>query len=273
MTRARISPLLTAVLALGAAAIAVAAPGSPPAPPQIQLAATSGALALSNSRAGTAILAAPAMRPGSTTTGTATIGNGSGSPARLTLRARIDDETPGTGGGRLSSQLALVVADVTRPAAPAVVYTGSPARLTGAALGSLGARQRRTYRFTVTLPATAGNEIQGARLSLSFVWTAVQATPQAAPTATPTPTPVPAPQPVIALPVGCAAHGRVVVGLNPPAGTSIRRADVKVGRARTKHYKSRRTLTVRVGGRARVKVTVRLSDGRRVSASRAYRSC
>jgi hypothetical protein len=89
--------------------------------------------------------------------------------------------------------------------------------------------------------------------------------------ATPTPKPAPAPAPVIALPAGCAARGRVVVGLNAPAGTSIRRVDVKVGGARSKRYKPRRSLSLRVRGRARVKVTVRLSDGRRVSASRGYR--
>jgi hypothetical protein len=255
--RGGVSLLLTAV----AAAVAVAAPGRAPAQ-QLKLTAASGALSLSNSRAGAAILSAPALRPGATATGTATVG--ASAAARLALSARIEAETPGTGGGRLSSQLQLAVVDV---ATRAVVYRGSPAGLTNANAGTLAAGRRRTYSFTVTLPATAGNAVQGARLRLSFVWTAVGT----APVAKPTPAPKPAAAPVIALPASCAGRGRVVVGLNPPAGTSIRRVDVKLGGARAKRYRPRRSLSLRVRGRARVKVTVRLSDGRRLSASRGYR--
>jgi hypothetical protein len=258
LRRGGVSLLLTAV----AASVAVAAPGRAPAQ-QLRLTAATGALSLSNSRAGAAILSAPAMRPGATSSGTVTIG--ASAAARLALDARIDAETPGTGGGRLSSQLQLVVADA---ATGTVVYRGSPAGLANANAGTLAAGQRRTYRFTVTLPATAGNAVQGARLGLSFVWTAVQT----APPVTPAPAP-PAPAPVVALPSGCVARGRLTVRLSPPAGTSLGRVEVKVGRARAKRYKPRRSLTVRVKGRARVKVTVRLSDGRRVTASRTVRAC
>jgi spore coat-associated protein N len=266
LRRGGISLLLTAV----AAAAAVAAPGHAPAP-QLRLTAASGALGLSNSRAGAAILTAPAMRPGATTTGTATIG--ASAAARLGLSARIEAETPGAGGQRLSSGLQLVVADVTKPAAPAVVYRGSPARLANAFAGTLAAQQRRTYRFTVTLPASAGDDVQGARLRLSFVWSAIDVTPR--PTAMPAPPvpPRPAALPPVAVPSRCAGRGRLVVRLNPPAGTTIRRVDVKVGRGRTKRYKPRRRLAIRAKGRGRVKVTIRLSDGRRISASRAYRGC
>ena len=264
LRRGGVSLLLTAV----AAAVAVAAPGHAPSP-QLRLTAASGALSLSNSHAGAAILSAPAMRPGATTTGTATIG--ASAAARLAVSARVESEAPGTGGGRLSSQLQLVVVDTARGA---VVYRGSPARLANAFAGTLGAGQRRTYRFTVTLPGSAGNAVQGARLRLSFVWTGVGTAPVAPPTPAPPAPPAPPAQPappVITLPAACATHGRLVVRLHAPAGTSIRRVDVKVGRARAKRYRPREALSLRVRGRARVKVSVRLSDGRRVSASRGYR--
>lgn len=147
-------PLLTAAAAL---VLTVSAAGAP-APPRAHALVASGALAVTNSHAGAAVLGATGLRPGATTSGTVQIGNGGEQPGRFTLAGAVAD-TPGAGGGRLSERLRLVVQDVTSPVRRVTVYTGTPAGLDSVALGTLAAGERRDYRLTATfVPGGAGDK-------------------------------------------------------------------------------------------------------------------
>jgi hypothetical protein len=289
MTRATRTLIATLIAALSVISLAVAAPGHGPDGPQVRLASASGALALTNSHDGEAILDAPNLAPGGSVSGTAQIGNSGGTAGTLRLSATVESETPGAGGGRLSDALVVTVAD-----GGTVVYRGTPAGLSDLALGTLAGGGSRTYDFTVELPESVTNAVQGARLSLGFQWTATEVAPTppqptpapAAPAAPATPA-TPASPGAPATPAGptksvislasakrCVARGRLTVRLRPPAGTKVKRVDVKVGRKKAKRYRSGRRLVVKVPkARTKVSVTVRLSNGRRVSASARYRAC
>lgn len=52
------------------------------------------------------------------------------------------------------------------------LYRGSLGGISDAALGRIPAGGERTYRFTVVLPRSIGNEVEGSSLSASFSWNA-----------------------------------------------------------------------------------------------------
>jgi hypothetical protein len=186
---------LLGVLALGLA-FAPAGKGSP----TVRLASASGSLSLSNSKEGTAIFRAEAMRPGQSASGSVTIANTGTVNAALTLEAENASDTPGPGGGRLSNRLDLDVIDVTVATDPVTVYEGPLKRLVATNVGSIAPGAARTYVFVASVKPTgsADNELQGAALSTGFRWNATgleSPTPTAtpSPTATPTPSTTPAP--------------------------------------------------------------------------------
>jgi spore coat-associated protein N len=170
--------LLAGLLACGALAAMVGG-DSPPAPRGEAAAASAsyseGSLALSNSRDGSAILSASGMAPGSVTSGTVTIANTGTLAGEFALADAGLTETPGSGGGLLSSRLQLLVEDVTAGAGTPV-YSGPLADLGSRALGRFESGTSRTYRFTVSFPdggsPAADNALQNAALNVRYDWSA-----------------------------------------------------------------------------------------------------
>src|SRR4051794_17140543 len=102
-------------MAVTAAAIAATALGlgTAPRPTQqsVELARSTGTLAISDSLAGGAILTASGMRPGSQAGGNVTISNRGTADGALTVAPAGVIDLPGPGGGPLSRRLTLTIAD------------------------------------------------------------------------------------------------------------------------------------------------------------------
>jgi hypothetical protein len=173
--------LASLVMALAALGLAVAAErrGGAPGEPRAAIADASGALLISNSRAGQAILDTPPMAPGQTVGGAVRIGNAGKVAGRFSVRATGMKDTPGPYGGKLSDRLQLALVDVS--GTPATVYTGTAAGLQGVDLGTFAAGAQRDYSLTATLPdtgvptgaLTGDNAFQGSAMKLDIQWNAV----------------------------------------------------------------------------------------------------
>jgi hypothetical protein len=201
LSRGTLALLLNAALALVALGLAFAPPGE--GAPKLRLASASGALTLSNSNEGAAIFHAASMRPGEEASGSLTITNTGTVNAALSLAPEVPADSPGTGGGKLSDRLELLVIDVTTATAPITVYAGTLEQMDATNVGSLVPGGRRTYLFVASLRpnGNADNAFQGAALTTGFRWSATgvaSATP--APTATPSPTATAAPSATAAPP-------------------------------------------------------------------------
>jgi hypothetical protein len=191
----RASLLFNALAAVVALAVAVAGPpGRAAVGPRFELADASGALRLSNSKAGEAIFRGERLRPGEATSGTVAMANTGDVRAAFAVEAAMESQT---GTGRLWDALQIVVTDVTVPADPFPVYEGRLADMGRLTLGGLATGRRRAFEFTLSLPHDAAdNSLQGAGLSLGLTWSA-QAVDTPSPTnPTPTPTPTPTPDPM-----------------------------------------------------------------------------
>ena len=302
MRRASLLTLVaTLAVALGALGLAVASPGNP----ELTAALTaSGALGLTSSRDGETLFDASGMRPGQPPVrGTLTVTNTGEAAEVLVLRARDIVDQAGPGGGRLSAQLVLAVADVTAPAAPIALWAGRPDQLVEARLVQLAPRESRALEVSATLPS-AGNAYQGASVSLGLSWSVVpaprsQPTPTPTPTAAPVVTPKPAPRPVappvatgapvdvaadeLGLPSAtrCASRRRFRIHLRAPGGRRIALAVVQVGRRAPKRIAGRERTRVPAkvnlrGMRKRnvtVRIEVRTTDAHRYRSTRTYRIC
>lgn len=180
-----------------------------------QLVDSTGALRVSNSGDGQAILSAAGMRPGDTATGTVTIANQSDGAAAFALDPADRTEVAGRGGGRLAAALRLVVRDL---GSSQVVYSGTLVALSKATLGTWSAGESHTYRFDVTLPAghPGANALQGATTGITFRWSA-----QAA--ATPPPSTTTTTDPVIPPPSGGdPGGGQTTTTTTPPPPADTR---------------------------------------------------
>jgi spore coat-associated protein N len=164
------------------------------ASPAIALA--SGSLSQSNSKDGSAILAASNMKPGDLVSGTVTIENTGSIGGAFSLSHSNLLDTAGPNGGALSAKLDLLVEDVTAPGFPATVYSGRLDGLGTRALGSFSPGRPHIYRFKVSFPdggsppsQTGGdNAYQGSAVSVQYDWSASEA-----PTAEPPPQLAPPP--------------------------------------------------------------------------------
>jgi hypothetical protein len=173
--------LAALAMALAALGLAVAAErrGGAPLEPRAAVADASGALLISNSRAGQAVLSTPPMAPGQTVAGAVRIGNAGRLAGRFSVGVTGVHDTPGPYGGLLSDRLQLALVDVT--GAPVTVYAGTAAGFSGVDLGTFGAGAQRDYSLSATLPdggiplgaATGDNAYQGAALRLDLEWNAV----------------------------------------------------------------------------------------------------
>ena len=178
-----------AVALVGVVAVAAGAPARERPAEMEQLAAASGALALSNSAAGAAIITAYGLMPGQATSGTLTLGNTGEATGLLVLARTAIDDVPGPNGGKLSDALTLLIEDVSA-GAPREVFYGEVGGLERVALDALPGGTARTYRFTVQFPDTgpggADNAYIGSAVRFDYEWRA-EALPVPPQAATPDP--------------------------------------------------------------------------------------
>jgi len=161
---------------LGAVAFAAVRPASDEAAKEL---ARSGRVRIRNDRGGDALVGMRHMQPGDSVSGTVTIGNASTKRhARFYLGLSKLVETQGTGGGRLSYRLVLVVKRLSATRRPQLVYAGPLRRMPLLKLGTFRAREKRTYRFSVLFPEggpAMDDRFQAASAGLQFTWYARQA--------------------------------------------------------------------------------------------------
>ncbi len=271
----RLLRTLAVVLACGLTTIGMALAAS--APRRVRMAAAAqntfaaGVLAQTNSRAGSAILTAAAMRPGDRVQGSVTITNSGDLAGSFTLAAGGLVDVPGPNGGHLADRLLLDVSDVSDPSAPIAIASGPLSAVLLRDLGSFAAGVAHTYRFVVTFPdggvpasATSGdNAYLGSSATLRFDWTATAPQP---PVVTPTPTPMPA--------------AGLTFTISPRHKLSLRRPVLRVRCSRACSVKISGSIIARKGRAQRVLVRLRTRIYRvrggvtrtiRVTVSRATR--
>ncbi len=262
-----------------------------------KLMGASGAVSLSNSREGAAILSGSGLRPGAQSSGSVTIGNPGASETRLALDVTSEGETAGTGGARIWDTLRISISDGSR-----VAYEGRVADLGRLTLGALAAGGRRTYAVTASLPSGPNdNALQGARLSLRFTWLAESTATATEPTPDPTQPPV---SPPVAPPVTpgpattttadpnatvpakklismqaakkCVSGRKLSVKFTPPAGVTVKSSATTVNGKKAASGKGAKALTLRSlpkKGAVKVAVTATLSTGRKVTLKRTFKPC
>jgi len=144
----------------------------------------SGAASLTNSVAGDAVVRARDLKPGARATGTVTVSNGGDATGAFRVAQTDVLDAPGAGDGRLSTAARLRIDDA-RDGQP--IYEGLLGAMQEHPLGYLRAGEKRTYRFTLTLPdAAPAGAFAGARVETRFDWTATTGEPPARDSAPPT---------------------------------------------------------------------------------------
>jgi hypothetical protein len=116
---------------------------------------------------GGARLSVEGLVPGTSRSATIRLSNAGSDAASFVLATHLSDHM-GAEGTALSSVLELRVASP----GGAVHYDGTLAGLRHLPLGRLDAGATRAFRFTVTLPRSVGNAVQGSSLSARFNWIA-----------------------------------------------------------------------------------------------------
>jgi spore coat-associated protein N len=275
--RAAATLIISLVMALGAIGLAVAAPGGGQRLASAEIQGASGAVMISNSRAGQAVFEAQEMRPGQGVSGTLQIGNAGDVAGNFAVRPSGVQDTPGPNGGLLSQRIELVLFDVTDVNNAVPVFAGTPAQFAQVSLGRFAPGEQRSYLFAATLPDTNDdNDYQGAGLSLGFEWRAGPAatpTPTPTPTATPTTpvaTPTPTPRVVdyataLGLPPAkrCAKRGKLKLKVKAPAGTKVKSATVAVnGKVKARIKGSKSVTLKKLKKTFKVTVSVKASNGR-----------
>ena len=136
-------------------------------------AVTTGSLTHTNSKSNAAIFTLTNMKPGDTVVGAVTLTNTGTLPAKFSLTETVSANAFGektTGGNYLK----LVVTNVTTNTP---VYSGDFGGLvdgTATALGTFDPAAVNTYRFAVTLDASAPNSEQGKTANATYSWDSVQ---------------------------------------------------------------------------------------------------
>ncbi len=160
---------------LGAVAYAAVRPTQDVAARQLL---ASGRVRISNSRGGDAILGMRDMQPGDKVVGMVIIGNASGTRARLYLGLSRLTESPGMGGGKLSSRLVLSVKRIFSNTHRHTLYLGPLRRMPLVKLGRFRPGEKRLYRFRVRFvpgDPLGDDRYQRASTSLQFTWYARRA--------------------------------------------------------------------------------------------------
>ncbi len=128
---------------------------------------SSGPLVAAESSGG-AQLSISGLVPGQSRSARVQVSNAGSEAASFSVSPQLIDRA-GPSGMLLSSVLVL---RITSTANGAVIYDGAIGAMPNLAVGAIAAGAQRAYRFTVTLPNSVGNEVQGASLSAGFAWNA-----------------------------------------------------------------------------------------------------
>jgi hypothetical protein len=123
--------------------------------------------AVAVSTSGSAQLSVGGLVPGQSRTAMIRVSNAGSEASSFALAADLAERVA-PGGTPLSSVLDLRIASP----GGAVVYDGTLVGLHRLSLGQIDAGATRALSFTVTLPGSVGNEVQGSTLSTGFSWTA-----------------------------------------------------------------------------------------------------
>jgi hypothetical protein len=135
--------------------------------PELTAAQGGNPLAQSNSKNGVAVLKVAGMLPGEPpATGVVTIKNTGDDGGAFAIKAQNLDEN----GGPMADAIDFRIDDVTSPSNPVSKYTGKLAKVGSVSLGEIEDGTERTYLLTAGLPASAGNDVQGASAAVDFVW-------------------------------------------------------------------------------------------------------
>jgi len=142
---------------------------------------TAGTLSMDNSKSASAILSAPNLKPGDTTSGTVDIQNTGSVGGAFTLKTSSPvDSTPSI-LGQLDVKIvdcgAFTANNTTAPncttGTTTVSATGAKVNGIGTiSLGTFAASEKHRYKFDVTLPSSTDNTFQGKTGSISFDWDA-----------------------------------------------------------------------------------------------------
>jgi Ca2+-binding RTX toxin-like protein len=182
--RGRLRPSLRSAFAWGAVfalLAATAALGARGASSPHLSAFADGELAITDSRAGEAIVSMSNLYPGGGAEGDVAITNSGDVAGTLALSA-ADPADPGAASALLGADLKLAVTDVT-PGGSMAVVSGPYAAMPGLELGTLQPGEERDYRFAVDFPDGGGpandwsgdNVYQHLATALDFDWTLTQA--------------------------------------------------------------------------------------------------
>lgn len=117
---------------------------------------------------GGAQLSIDGIVPGQSRMAMVQVSNAGTGAARFSLASHVTDEV-GPGGGALSKAMIL---QIQAAGDGSILYRGSLAGMSRIAVGQVPAGGERTYRFTVALPGSVGNEVEGSSLSAGFSWNA-----------------------------------------------------------------------------------------------------
>jgi spore coat-associated protein N len=126
-----------------------------------------GTLKQINSKANAAIFDVGNLKPGDSVVGQVTITNSGSLPAVFSLT-----EVSPSNGFANAANLKMKVTEGSN-----VVFEGTFGQLGTKPLGTFAAGAAKTYTFTTTLDANAGNEEQGKTASASYTWDSVQTAP------------------------------------------------------------------------------------------------
>lgn len=126
-----------------------------------------GTLTQVNSKAAKAIFDVTNLKPGDVVVGEVTITNSGSLPAIFSLT----EVTP-SNGFATPANLTMKVTEGTN-----VIYDGTFGGLGTKPIGTFTAGQAKTYKFTTTLKASAGNEEQGKTATAGYTWDSVQTAP------------------------------------------------------------------------------------------------
>src|SRR5919201_885195 len=151
MRHSPVSRLLLLDAIAGAGAVFTASGVAGPDRPEAVLTQATGDLRITNSQDGHAIFQATGLAPGHSVTGTVELLNTGTLPGDLGLEQLDLQDQPGAGGGRLSDAISLDISEVTGGNS-VPIFTGRLGGLGSRPLGGIGPDERRTFRFTASLP-------------------------------------------------------------------------------------------------------------------------
>ena len=138
---------------------------------RVELSKATGAIAMSNSHAGRAVVRARNLAPGQSSSGRVRLAVNA--RAVVSLSATRIRSRPSLGGHGLARALTIRVVRVGETSARNHFYQGRLAGLNDVKLGRWEAGEGHHYEIVVRLPSTVDDSLQGGRARFRLVWHAV----------------------------------------------------------------------------------------------------